>query len=373
MIVLQLVKTSIGGNWALRQMIELVKLGVEVHVALPTDGPLINQYVENGIRVHELNYSLKNIFRSAKGLRRIVHEVSPDIIHSNFVITTIIMRLALRDKKIPRVFQVPGPLHLENWFFRNLDIMLAQKCDYWIGSCQWTNRRYIQSGVSEKRLFHSNFGIDIDFNRQYQKGLLRQELGLHKTDFIFGLVAYMYAPKYFLGQRRGIKGHEDFIDAITIVSQKYPNVYGVCIGGPATPSAKKYESKIIKYSNSKTNHMFFLGTRTNPLDLYQDFDCAVYPSHSENLGSACDALLFKIPTIATSVGGLPDLVINKETGLLVPSKNPIALALAMEQVINGEVTDEMCAAGRNLVISTLQNKDTTRNLFNIYKTIIEIN
>ena len=77
MIVLQLVKTSIGGNWALRQMIELVKLGVEVHVALPTDGPLINQYVENGIRVHELNYSLKNIFRSAKGLRRIVHEVSP--------------------------------------------------------------------------------------------------------------------------------------------------------------------------------------------------------------------------------------------------------------------------------------------------------
>ena len=48
MKVLQLVKTSVGATWALKQMRELVKLGVEVHVALPTDGLLIEKYKEFG-------------------------------------------------------------------------------------------------------------------------------------------------------------------------------------------------------------------------------------------------------------------------------------------------------------------------------------
>ncbi|MDD6210899.1 MAG: glycosyltransferase, partial [Bacteroidales bacterium] len=92
MRVLQLIKTSFGAGWALRHVKELVKYGVEVHVALPVDGPLVKKYEEVGAYVHELNYSLKNILGTIKGLRKIVAQVQPDIIHSHFVLTTLIMR-----------------------------------------------------------------------------------------------------------------------------------------------------------------------------------------------------------------------------------------------------------------------------------------
>ena len=139
MKVLQLIKTSVGANWAYRQMRELVKLGLEVHVAMPVDGPLVREYTECGVVVHPVLYSLSQIVTSCKQLQQIVKEVNPDIIHSHFVLTTLIMRIALRSDKRPRIFQVPGPLHLENLFFRKLDLWTSQSNDVWVGSCKWTN------------------------------------------------------------------------------------------------------------------------------------------------------------------------------------------------------------------------------------------
>ncbi len=58
MRVLQLLKTSDGVSWALRQMRELVALGVDVHVLMPTDGSLVPLYREAGVVVHEGQPSL---------------------------------------------------------------------------------------------------------------------------------------------------------------------------------------------------------------------------------------------------------------------------------------------------------------------------
>ena len=49
--VLHLLKTAVGASWALRQTTELVKLGVEVHLALP-DGPMVARYKATGVVVH---------------------------------------------------------------------------------------------------------------------------------------------------------------------------------------------------------------------------------------------------------------------------------------------------------------------------------
>ena len=66
-----------------------------------------------------------------------MREINPDLIHSHFVTTTLMLRLALgRRHKIPRIFQVPGPLHLEHWHTRTLEIASAGKKDFWIGSSQ---------------------------------------------------------------------------------------------------------------------------------------------------------------------------------------------------------------------------------------------
>lgn len=373
MKVLHLVKTSVGASWALRQMTELVKLGVEIHVALPTDGSLISKYIENGIIVHELNWSLKGIVNTSKRLRGIIKELAPDIIHSHFVLTTLIMRIALRDNKAPRIFQVPGPLHLENWIFRNLEIVLAQKNDYWVGSCKWTNDRYRKSGIKDDHIFLSYYGSDLHKTDCYLKDKLRKSLGLCKNDILIGIVAYMYEPKYFLGQKRGLKGHEDLIDAVTLLSKRYSNLYCVCIGG-AWAGATKYEKKIKKYAQLKASgKIFFTGTISNIGEVYNDLFCVIHPSHSENLGGAAESLLLGVPTISSNVGGFTDIVINGETGLTIPPKNPKAIAEAIESLIIGHYDMvAMSKRGKELTSEILDITNTSNTIHKIYRRILNV-
>lgn len=370
MKVLQLIKTSVGANWAYRQMRELVKLGLEVHVAMPVDGPLVREYTECGVVVHPVLYSLSQIVTSCKQLQQIVKEVNPDIIHSHFVLTTLIMRIALRSDKRPRIFQVPGPLHLENLFFRKLDLWTSQSNDVWVGSCKWTNECYASNGVSRDRLFLSYYGNDIMYKKSNIHNKIRKELNLSDDAILIGMVAYMYAPKFYLGQTRGLKGHEDFIDAITLVAQKYPKVYGICIGG-AWDNADKYEHKVKKYATKRTDHIYFLGTRSDIPDLYADLFCVVHPSHSENLGGAAESLAVGVPTIATRVGGFPDIIIDKKTGLLVPPKNPEILAQTIIKCIEHPFElSEYSKRGEELVKDMLDVRNTAFSMWEIYNKIL---
>lgn len=374
MKVLHLVKTSTGARWALIQMIELQKNGYEIHVAMPTDGSLTNIYHENGIFVHPINYNLKKPFNTLNSLRQIVKHVNPNIIHSHFVLTTLFIRAALRNSDIPRLFQVPGPLHLENFFFRNIELITSQKNDFWIASCKWTLSRYLKSGINSKKVFLSYYGTDIHFKYQYHKGKLKKDLlGLNDSDILVGIVAFMYAPKKFLLQNRGIKGHEDLIDAIAILSKKYSNLYCVCIGGPWV-GAEKYENEIKKYANKKApGKVFFTGSINNVKEIYNDLFCVIHPSHSENLGGAAESLLLGVPTICTNIGGFPDIVKHGITGLLVPRKSPRDIALAIESLIENKFNiDSLVKNGQLKTTNLLNIKNTTQTIIDIYNNVLHL-
>lgn len=367
--VLHLLKTSEGAAWALRLMKELVKHGIEVHVALSKGGRLYDEYSKNNIQVHPIDFSLKKLTQSIRQLKQIVRDLEPDIIHSHFVITSLIMRLGLRKYKVPRVFEVPGPLHLEHLLTRLIDTKSANHEDYWIATCQWTYDTYVKSGINKNRLFLTYYGGDINYNI-YQKGKLRTEFNIPEETFIVGLVAYMYAPKKWLGQKRGLKGHEDFIDALALVQKKYPQILGVCIGG-AWDGAEEYEQSIKKYCEVKGVNIIFTGTRRNVGELYQDIDCVVHPSHSENLGGAGESLLLGVPTIASNVGGFPDIVLPNETGLLVPPKSPEAIAEAIEYMFtHREDAERMAQNGKKYVTDLLDVKNTSNKVLEFYNLII---
>jgi glycosyltransferase involved in cell wall biosynthesis len=322
--VLHLVKTSAGATWALAQMRELVRLGLDVHAALPAGGPLAADYERAGVTVHHSQFDLPvarpwtcpSRFRE---LRELVRQIEPSIIHSHFVGTTLTARLALgKDHSIPRVFQVPGPLHLEHGFFRRLELTTAGASDYWIGSCRWTGRKLRESGVGSNRVFLSYYGADLEHFKLNEPGRLRRELRVGPDTKLIGMVAYMYAPKRYLGQRRGIKGHEDLIDAVALCLKEQKDILCVFIGG-AWNGADRYEGRVREYAKKRLGgRAIFLGTRNDVAELYPDLDVVVHPSHSENVGGARESLLLAVPTIATNVGGFPDLVKPGETGWLEP-------------------------------------------------------
>jgi glycosyltransferase involved in cell wall biosynthesis len=375
--VLHLVKTSVGATWALQQMRELLSLGVEVHVALPSGGPLASRYKSSGIIVHDFqsDFPVNQMWkcpRILRDFRDLVSKIAPDIIHSHFVGTTLTMRLALgKTHSIPRVFQVPGPLHLEYAFFRNAEILTAGLSDYWIGSCRWTRDCYIQAGIPKEKVFLSYYGVDLNRFSSPENGKLRGELGVGPDVKIVGMVAFMYAPKRYLGQFRGIKGHEDLIDAISLCLKRESNIVAVFVGG-AWNKASDYERQVRAYGLRRCgNKAIFLGSRSNVGELYPDFDVAVHPSHSENLGGAAESLLFSVPTIATNVGGFPDLVRQNETGWLVSPRKPYQLADTILQVIRDPVNAMVTAQrGRTITKQLVDARKTAHEIMDTYRSIL---
>jgi len=216
----------------------------------------------------------------------------------------------------------------------------------------------------------------MDLNNRFscgEKGKLRQELGIEANVKIIGMVAFMYAPKWFLGQTRGLKGHEDLIDALAICLKTEPNIIGVFIGGAWPYHATAYEQRVRTYGLKRCgDRAIFLGTRNDIQELYPDVDIAVHPSYSENIGGAGESLFCAVPTIATNVGGFPDVVKHGETGWLVPARAPAQLAATILEALRDPVRSyRMAVRGQSLVKQLFDVRETARQVLEIYDHIID--
>jgi glycosyltransferase involved in cell wall biosynthesis len=381
MKVLHIVKTVVGARWAYEQTRVLRSLGIDVVVALPsdTDG-LAPRYREAGVTVvrADLDFPARRPWllpARLRACRELVEQVRPDLIHTHHVGTTFVARAALgKDSKIPRIFQVMGTLHLEHGFFAHLDTWLAGPQDHWIATCKWTRRKYQELGVPADRVFLSYAGIDVDRLSDVQTGCLRRELGITPEVPLVGMVAYIYAPKWFLAQERGLKGHEDFIAALRLAREARPEIRGVIVGGPWGDAAS-YEDRLHYLGARSCNgSLKFLGLRRDVPALYPDLNLSVVPSLSENIAyCAVEPLLSGVPVVATNVGGLPDLVMDGETGWLVPPRNPAALARAMLDALgNKDEARRRTVAGQKLARHLFDAERTGRETAAAYEKILSL-
>jgi glycosyltransferase involved in cell wall biosynthesis len=370
MKILHIVKTVTGATWVYHQVRVLRSLGFEIVVALPsTTAGLAPKYQEAGATVISINLDVPTkrpwqIPAVLKSCKTLVQNVRPDIIHTHHVGTTLVVRTALgKSSPIPRIFQVPGPLHLEHSFFAHLDTALAGSQDHWIACCRWTQRKYHQLGIPSHRVFLSYPGTDLNLFTCTRKNNLLSELRLAQNTRLVGMVCHMYAPKRFLGQTTGLKGHEDFIAALPIAKKQCPELHAVIIGC-AWNGETKYEKHLRELGHRRCNgYLTFLGFRPDLAALYPDLDLVVVPSRSENLGGAVEPLLNGVPVITTNVGGLPDLVQEGISGRLVPPRNPEAIAAA--------IVDSLQNPAQALHL-TLKGQEMARHLFDVERTAREV-
>jgi glycosyltransferase involved in cell wall biosynthesis len=374
MRVLHLIKTADGAAWGFRQIAVLRAHGAEVAVCLP-EGKMADKYRAEGVKVYPFTFSINpvRIMSGMVAFRKVIKDFRPDIVHSHFIITTLFARLYrfFFSLKVPLVFQVPGPLHMEHSFFRNADLRSSNKNDYWIGSCNWTSKKYVSCGIPENRVFKSLYGTDTTYVKQHEPGKLRKELGLSKDDFIVAIVAFMYKPKAYIGQKNGIKGHEDFFLGVAEAMKKNNKIKAVVVGG-AWDGATDYEEKLVSMGKELCGeNIYFMGSRSDVPELYADIDLVVHPSYSENLGGAAESLMLAVPTIATNIGGFPDIVIEGETGYLVNVAAPHEIAEKILHVAaHYEEAKKLAMNGRELLLRVMDVRKTGKEVFDIYNTIL---
>lgn len=165
-------------------------------------------------------------------------------------------------------------------------------------------------------------GVDLARIRDHRpRPEVRRELGLPQETKVVGLVARL--------DHWG-KGHKEFFTALAGLKERYP-LQALIIGG----GRREDEVRRLAADLGLKGVANFLGQRRDIPDLLSALDIFVLPSHQEGVSLALlEAMAAGLPVIATAVGGLPEVVRHEESGLLIPPRDPEALARALERLLS---------------------------------------
>jgi glycosyltransferase involved in cell wall biosynthesis len=153
-------------------------------------------------------------------------------------------------------------------------------------------------------------GADIEqFSVNRNLSDIRPNYNLDDSHFLVGIVSVL----------RSWKGHQYLIKAIEGLVKSIPNIRLIIVGnGPQ----KKNIEKLIQELDMK-DHVILTGHQVDPAPFYQAMDVMVLPSYAGEATSQVlpQAMLMGKPVISTNIGGLSEVVIHNQTGLIVPAKN----------------------------------------------------
>ena len=306
-------------------------------VALGGNGILADMLENAGIRVINIeslgrNISLKKEWFFARELWQILRVERPDVFHVNSSKAGGVGTLLGRLLRAPNViFTAHG------WAFnedRPLWQKLITKFLHWITVLLSHRTIAVSSAIVKemnwpgalRKMKIVNPGRTI--GPMYQKIEAREKI----MDFSPRLLPYQSDPWLVcVAELHPIKRHHILIEAISELVKNYPTLRLILIGDGELRSA--IEKRIV--DADLTENIFVLGNITEAARFLKAFDMFVLASKSESYGYVLhEAGLAELPVVATNVGGIPDIIINNQSGLLVPPDDISAIHEAIKKLID---------------------------------------
>lgn len=315
----------IGGAEVLRKFVtkEIYQRNIDLRICLIKGGGQIAQELEDyGIIVDTIGCS-RSIYNplTTLALVRYFKKHHPQIVQSSQFNSNFHTRIAAKLAGVPCVVcEEHGVYHWKDWWHRLADRFLANWCDKIIAVSQAVkNFNVNEIGIPEDKIeiLHNCLNTDrSSFVRSRDD--IRTEFGISTSDFVIGHV----------GTLRNEKGHDILLKAFKLFCIKQPAKLLLVGDGPLKTQLKKEADAL-----DITDNIIFTGTRSDVPDLLKAMDLFVFPSRNEAMGIALlEAMYSGLPVIAAKTGGIPEIVTEGETGLLVESENVGAFALTMLQL-----------------------------------------
>jgi glycosyltransferase involved in cell wall biosynthesis len=195
----------------------------------------------------------------------------------------------------------------------------------------------VEGGVDPALVDVVHSGIDLSRFEDVPASDLRREFAIPEGCPIVGNVAAMADHK----------GQRFLLDAVPHVLEAEPATRFFILGEGELRGQLEAQVRDLGIGEAVT----FAGFRQDVPQWLRLFDVFVMSSHLEGLcTSVLDALAMRKPVVASDAGGLPEIIHNEETGLLVPAKEPVPLAAAIVRLIRDrDLGARMAARGRELV------------------------
>ncbi|HEX5393477.1 MAG TPA: glycosyltransferase family 4 protein [Rhodocyclaceae bacterium] len=342
-------------NRTLNELLCMRKLGHRVAVVCQPEARLGGRAREAGIEVFEVPMRGVLDIPAILSMRRIFKRLCADIVNTHSGRDTQLAGLAARTcgRRRPRIVRT-----------RHLALPITSRVSYSIlpdqvvAVSRYVAEYLVSAGVPRGQVVAVPTGIDLAPYQVDAGGNLRAELGLPADALLIGTVAIL----------RKKKGHAELLEAAAQVLARYPDAHFVFAGDG--PQMENLQRRIQELGVSQ--HVHLLGLRRDVINVLQSLDLFVLPTYQEALGTAfMEAGATSTPAIGTNVDGVPEVVRDGETGLLVPAKDANALAEAILTLLSDPVRRQAMGAAALAYVTAHYSRDVmAQGMLAVYEKLL---
>ncbi len=307
---------------------------VEV-AALTRLGPLADELEADGIPVSLIAKRLKIDPFCLGRLVRFLRDKKFDVVHTWIFAANSYGRVAALSARVPVV--VTSEMAVDLWKGRGhfaIDRKLARITDRIVGNSQAVVDFYQNQGIPREKLAMIRSGVEPFDPPSIDRAAVRNEFG----------VAIDQPLVIYAGRLAKQKGLDDLLFALDLLQHVMPQVRTLIVGsGPL-----RGELEELARMHKLEEKVRFLGHRDDVPRLLTAADVLVLPSLYEGLPNVVlEAMMCGKPVVATSAPGTTEVVVDGETGLLVPPRKPAEITRALRAIIlDPERAAAMGRAGR---------------------------
>ena len=301
-------------------------------------GPFSEFLQKEGVRVISLGKKGKFDLSVIPKLIRIMKKYQIQIVHAHLFGGSLWGRIAAKLAGVQGIVTTEHSYAGKSKSALWIDRVLAGITDRIIVVSEEIKHFYAQKlNINPDKLQVIYNGVALSlFNGTNQDGF-RKELGVGKETPLLGMI----------GRLTPVKAHEVLFEAIVHLQERFPSLVALIIG----EGERRQELEKLCRERGVEQNVRFLGLRKDIHRLLSYLDISVLSSDSEGFSmTLLEAMAAGLPVVATAVGGTAELVVENETGFLVPPRNPAALANRIEQLLNDKaLAEKMGAQGRQRV------------------------
>ena len=317
----------------------LLDRGHLAELVCPPGSPLESRAREQGVTVHPIPMRGELDLIAVTRIRRVLRGGDYDFVqmHTSHAHALGVLARGFGKRPITIVNRRVDFSILRRGLFGLNRIKYRHGVDRYIAISHAIRAVLIRDGVDGDRIAVVHSGVEPLPVPAVDRATLRAQLGVRDDHVLVGNVAHL----------AGHKGQIHLVTAMAQLRESHPQVRCVVIGDGDERAALEAEvagrglKSVVQLPGFQRDVSGYLGA----------FDLFVMPSIMEGLcTSLLDALMADLPVIGSDTGGIPEIIRDGETGLLVPPGDPTALAAAIARLVDDrDLARRLAAAGRQHV------------------------
>jgi glycosyltransferase involved in cell wall biosynthesis/protein-tyrosine-phosphatase len=336
------------------------------------DGWLASELRRLGVEVAVVDEGRHGALRMVPAVARFLRAHDVDIVHTHRPKDNVIGTIAAKLAGVPHVIRTVHGLAepMRGWSLAKYRVhdaldrmMLRCFADRIVAVSKHASTVLGRSGYAQTRLVPIHNGVDLGRVRATREAAdVRRAFGIHDDELLIGTA----------GRLTEVKGHRYLLDAARLILLQEGKARVVLVGSGPLKRDLVARAAALGIERACLFIDPLIDNTAGVFDLIAAFDIFVLPSLSEGSPMALlEAMALGRPIVATAVGGVPEIMIDGETGLLIQARSEHALARAcLELARNRPRAATLGAAGRRVVEAHFSHERNGQELLDLYRDVV---